>query len=101
MEETLTLRDKLDAIEACDRLIAYYKEQLQDANKRPINMGDDIYELEMTDDEKDRLDDMEYCRKKIVATMETKKRLGRTGSRPLAGSEVVRRTEDVFLRLRR
>lgn len=75
MEETLTLRDKLDAIEACDRLIAYYKEQLQDANKRPINMGDDIYELEMTDDEKDRLDDMEYCRKKIVATMEAKKRL--------------------------
>ena len=75
MEEALTLRDKLDAIEACDRLIAYYQEQLKSASKRPINMGDDIYELEMTDDEKDRMDDMEFCRRKITSTMEAKKRL--------------------------
>ena len=75
MDDTITLRDKLDAIEACDRLIEYYQGQLKIASQRPINMGEDIYELEMTDDERERMDAMEDCRRKLQGIMESKKRL--------------------------
>jgi hypothetical protein len=73
--DEVTLRDILDSIEGCERLIQYYKIKADQIANRPVNMGSDPYELEMTDDEKYRIDDLQECRKKIQELEETRLRL--------------------------
>ena len=71
----LSVRDKLDAIEACERLIQYYEESIEEVNRRPINMGSDLYELEMTDEERYNIDDRVSYTKKIESLKASRKRL--------------------------
>ena len=74
--DELSLRDILDSIEGCERLIQYYTLKLKELELQPINMKSrDDFDVYVDDADFYRAQDMNDCRAKIKELNDTKLRL--------------------------